>query len=84
MRSGMTTDYAHHQFDAGDMGCASELPQEFRRQISSIPIGHVLDILTRDPSAREDLPSLARLLGHQVLSVKTSDGVTVVTVKREH
>ena len=79
----MTSDHIHHQYDAGDLGCGSGLPQEFRRQVSAIPVGHVLDVATRDPSAKEDLPSLARLLGHQVLSVKTSsDGIIVVTVKR--
>ena len=78
----MTGDLLHHKYDAGDMGCSSELPQEFRHQISSIPVGDVLDITTRDPSAREDLPSLARLLGHKVLSVKSSDGITIVSVQR--
>ncbi len=81
-RSGMTDELQHHLYDAGDMGCSSELPQEFRRQIGSIPIGHILEVSTRDPSAREDLPSLARLLGHKVLSVKSSDGITVVSVQR--
>lgn len=72
-----------HHYDARDLGCGSGLPQEFRRQIGAIPIGSVLEVVTRDPSAKEDLPSLARLLGHQVLSVKTSDGGNaVVTVRR--
>jgi TusA-related sulfurtransferase len=78
-----TGGLVHHQYDAGDLGCGSGLPQEFRRQVSAIPVGHVLDVVTRDPSAKEDLPSLARLLGHKVLSVKdSSDGTIVVTVQR--
>lgn len=80
--SAMNIDTVHHQYDAGDMGCSSELPQEFRSQISSIPVGHVLDVMTRDPAAREDLPSLARLLGHKVLSVDNSGGITVISVER--
>ena len=72
-----------HHYDAGDLGCGSGLPQEFRRQVSAIPVGHVLEVVTRDPSAKEDLPSLARLLGHQVLSVGTAaNGNTIVVVKR--
>jgi TusA-related sulfurtransferase len=71
------------QFDAGDLGCGSGLPQEFRRQIEAQPMGGVLKVRVRDPSAREDLPSLARLLGHEVLSVTTSvDGSATVSVRR--
>jgi TusA-related sulfurtransferase len=72
-----------HHYDSGDLGCGSGLPQEFRRQMNAVPVGHLLEVVTRDPSAKEDLPSLARLMGHQVLSVGTApDGSTVVVVKR--
>jgi TusA-related sulfurtransferase len=79
----VTFDPVHHRFDAGDLGCGSGLPQEFRKQVSAIPIGNTIDIVTRDPSAKEDLPSLARLLGHQVLSIQSSpEGVIIITVQR--
>lgn len=72
-----------HHFDAGDLGCSSGLPEEFRRQIDAIPVGSLLEISTRDPSAKEDLPSLTRLLGHQIISVKDSpSGSTVLVVQR--
>ena len=72
-----------YHFDAGDLGCSSGLPEEFRRQIDSIPVGSILEISTRDPSAKEDLPSLTRLLGHRVISVSNSpDGNTVLVVQR--
>ena len=72
-----------HRFDAGDLGCSSGLPEEFRRQIDGIPIGSNLEVVTRDPSAKEDLPSLSRLLGHQVISISNSpDGNTVLVVRR--
>ena len=71
------------RFDAGELGCGSGLPQEFRRQISALPVGGILETAARDPAAREDLPALARLLGHEVLSVTTSPkGETIVCVKR--
>ncbi len=71
------------RFDAGELGCGSGLPQEFRRQISALPVGGILETAARDPAAKEDLPAMARLLGHQVLSVTTSpDGQTIVIVKR--
>jgi len=71
------------RFEAGELGCGSGLPQEFRRQISDIPIGSSLEVATRDPSAKEDLPSLARMLGHEVIGVDSApDGTSVITVRR--
>ncbi len=71
------------RFDAGELGCGSGLPQEFRRQISALPVGGILETAARDAAAKEDLPALARMLGHQVLSVTTSpDGRTIIIVKR--
>jgi len=72
-----------HRFDAGELGCGSGLPQEFRRQIAAIPVGSSLEVATRDASAREDLPSLARMLGHEVISQGTApDGSVLITVRR--
>jgi TusA-related sulfurtransferase len=74
-----------HRFDAGDLGCSSGLPEEFRRQIEAIPVGGVLEVVTRDPSAKEDLPSLARLLGHRLVCAQSSpDGSTLLQVQRGH
>ena len=40
-------------------------------------------VVARDPAAKEDLPSLARMLGHKVSSVEAlGDGRVVITVKR--
>lgn len=72
-----------HRYDAGDLGCADGLAGEFRRQIQHIPVGHVLVVSTRDPAAKEDLPSLARLMGHVVRSIKApGDGRLLVSVER--
>jgi len=77
--SGTTT----HVFDAGDLGCGSGLPREFRTRVSQIPVGHVLEVVTSEPAAREDLPSLARMLGHQVQAVETgTDGRLRIRVER--
>lgn len=71
------------RFDAGELGCGSGLPQEFRRQLSALPVGGILETAARDPAAKEDLPALARMLGHEVISVTTSpEGQTVVVVRR--
>lgn len=72
-----------HTFDAGNLGCADGLAQEFRRRISSVDVGDILEVIARDPAAKEDLPSLARLGGHKVLSTEThDDGRLTITVER--
>jgi TusA-related sulfurtransferase len=74
---------AVHEFDAGDLGCSDGLPQEFMRRIRSVEIGDVLRVITRDPSAREDLPALARMNGHAVEPPQPLDGRrTLFVVKR--
>jgi TusA-related sulfurtransferase len=72
-----------HEFDAGMMGCADGLSQEWKRQLSDVPVGDVLVTTAHDPVARDDLPALARLLGHEVISVELDGtGAIVVTVRR--
>jgi TusA-related sulfurtransferase len=72
-----------HGFDAGTLSCADGLAQEFRRRILAIPQGDVLEVRTSDPAAKEDLPPLARLMGHKVLSVEPSeDGRLLIMVER--
>lgn len=73
----------HHRFDAGELGCADGLAQEFRRQVQAIPVGDVLVVDTSDPAAKEDLPPLARMMGHTVHSIEPSDdGRLLITVER--
>ena len=72
-----------HPFDAGDLGCSSGLPKEFRTRIAQIPVGHVLQVVTSDAASKEDLPSMAGLLGHQVRSVEPgADGKIRIEVER--
>jgi TusA-related sulfurtransferase len=72
-----------HRFDAGDLGCADGLAGEFRRQMQQIPVGDVLLVTARDPAAKEDLPSLARLMGHKVRSIEACDeGRLLISVER--
>ena len=71
-------------FEAGAMGCADGLAQEFRRRIANVPIGGSLEVVVRDPAAKEDLPSLARLLGQRVTSTEAhDDGRLTITVERQ-
>jgi TusA-related sulfurtransferase len=70
-------------YDAGSMGCGEGLPMEFRRRVQSVEVGEVIEIVLRDPSAKEDLPSLARMMGHRIRSIRDGDeGALVVLVER--
>jgi TusA-related sulfurtransferase len=73
-----------HRFEAGELGCGTGLPREFRARLGQIPVGHQLEVVTRDPAAREDLPSLARMLGHRVVATDSGpDGEITIRVERE-
>lgn len=70
-------------FDAGNLGCADGLASEFERRIGAVPLGTSLVVLAADPAAKEDLPPLARMLGHTVKSTGTlADGRLAITVER--
>jgi len=72
-----------HEFDAGAMGCSDGLASEFRRRIGAIPVGDLLVVTARDPAAKEDLPPLARMMGHEVRSIEApGDGLLVITVEK--
>lgn len=73
---------AIHELDAGDLGCGTGLPAEVRRRLATIAVGERLRVVTRDAAAREDLPALARLLGHRVLTVEPIAGATIITLER--
>jgi TusA-related sulfurtransferase len=82
-RGAAATAGSVHRFDAGDLGCGTGLPREFRTRLGQIPIGHQLEVVTRDAAAREDLPSLTRMLGHKVVAVDTRpDGEINIRVER--
>ena len=51
--------------------------------MQQIPVGHVLVVSTQDPAAKEDLPPLARMMGHVVRSIEApGDGRLLVSVER--
>ena len=71
-------------FEAGAMGCADGLAREFRRRMANVPMGGSLEVVVSDPAAKEDLPSLARLLGQRITSTEAhDDGRLTITVERQ-
>jgi TusA-related sulfurtransferase len=65
------------------MGCADGLAQEFRRRLDAVPVGDSLAAVVSDPAAKEDLPSLARMLGQAVTSIEAhDDGRLTINVEK--
>lgn len=74
---------AASRFDAGGLGCGDGLAPAFRRRLDDLRGGEVLTTVATDPVALEELPALARMLGHEVLSAaRGPDGTVEVTVRR--
>lgn len=72
-----------NHFDAGELGCATGLTMEFRRRIQGVEVGEVLEVVVHDPSAKVDLPSLARMMGHRVRSAESrDDGAGILLIER--
>ena len=55
-------------FDGGDLDCGSGLLLLIRRHIDPLAPGQLLEILSRENSVAEDLPSWCRLTGNQLVS----------------
>lgn len=70
-------------YDAGAAGCGDGLHMEFRRQIQALEVGQLLEFVVRDPSAKEDLPPLARMMGHRIWTMQErEDGSLSLVVER--
>jgi TusA-related sulfurtransferase len=74
---------AAHVFDAGTMGCGDGLAQEFRNRLAEVGVGDTLTVIVSDPAAKEDLPSLVRMLGQSIKSVEVqADRRLAITVEK--
>ncbi len=72
-----------HKFDAGTLSCADGLARDSAAGSSQSLQGDVLVVTARDPAAKEDLPPLARMMGHEVRSIETpGDGRLLMRVER--
>ncbi|HMA34133.1 MAG TPA: sulfurtransferase TusA family protein [Chloroflexia bacterium] len=53
--------------DGGPLGCG-ELLVLLHQQMRTLQPGQVLEVVTYDPGAHEDLPAWCRLVGHTLLA----------------
>lgn len=57
-------------FDGGELDCGNGLLLLIRRHIDPLAPGELLEILSREPSVEEDLPSWCRLTGNPLVSMR--------------
>jgi len=53
-----------------------------REQIDTIAVGEVLEVLSDDPAAEEDLKRFAKRTGHQIIEFENKDGVLRFMIKK--
>lgn len=56
-------------WDAGAMGCG-ELIMKLRQVMNELAAGEILELVSKDPGAPEDLPSWCRLTGHRLVKAE--------------
>jgi len=54
-------------FDGGDLDCGSGLVLLIREHMLGVPEGGVLEMRSREPTVRDDLPPWCRMVGHEYL-----------------
>jgi TusA-related sulfurtransferase len=63
-------------FEGGDLDCGSGLVLLIRENMLAVPMGGVLEMRSREPSVRDDLPPWCRMVGHVLLAaVEAEDGM---------
>jgi TusA-related sulfurtransferase len=53
-----------------------------REQIDSIEVGDILEVLSDDPAAEEDLKRFAKRTGHELLAFENKDGNLRFLIKK--
>jgi len=53
-----------------------------REQIDTITVGEILEVLSDDPAAEEDLKRFAKRAGHQIIEFENKDGVLRFLIKK--
>jgi TusA-related sulfurtransferase len=60
--------------DGGDLDCGSGLLLILRDAIGELPLGGVLELVSRETSVKEDLPAWCRMVGHEILGIRAGEG----------
>lgn len=69
-------------FDGGDLDCGSGLVLLIRENMQEVPVGGVLEMRSREPTVRSDLPPWCRMVGHEYLGAHDDEGCVRYFVRR--
>jgi TusA-related sulfurtransferase/uncharacterized OsmC-like protein len=69
-------------FDGGDLDCGSGLALLIREHMLEVPEGEVLEVKSREPTVRDDLPPWCQLTGHEYLGALEAEDGTRYFVRR--
>jgi len=54
-----------------------------RREIERVPIGGILEVISTDEGAKNDIPAWADTVGHEVLKIEEFSGVIKIYIRRK-
>lgn len=63
-------------FDGGDLDCGSGLVLLIRENMLQVPEQGILEMRSREPTVRDDLPPWCRMVGHEYLGALEGEGFT--------
>ncbi|MFM8932879.1 MAG: 5-methyltetrahydropteroyltriglutamate--homocysteine methyltransferase, partial [Gemmataceae bacterium] len=76
------THAAQVRFDGGDLDCGNGLLLLIRQHLGPLDAGALLELISREKSVEEDLPSWSRLTGNALVScVRLEQGVSYLLSK---
>ena len=67
--------------DAGEEGCAT-LTSTLKARLARLAPGGVLEVRSREPSTREDIPAWCRLAGHELVSLQDDGSAIRFTIRK--
>ena len=73
----LTSLLADRVFDGGDLDCGSGLVLLIRENMLQVPVGGILEMLSREPTVADDLPPWCRMVGHEYLGALVPAGEDV-------
>lgn len=77
----VSTIQAAKTVDARGSACPGPL-LEAKKAIGTVAVGQVIEVLSGDPSTKNDLPKWAAKVGHEFLGAVTADGYDRMFIKR--
>ena len=53
-----------------------------RLKLDEMSVGETLEVIADDPAAKSDIETLAKNLGHEILSISEEDDVVTIVIKK--